>query len=284
MSAHAEENRVRSVLQEMLESGATIPPKVGPAELRRRASRRFVPRLDAKVAFGVAAAVVLIVALFAISPHHKTAPGTTSATTAKGGRASNSFSVRPVLCYAPPFQVDAGASSSTGPLPTCSTSSQLSAANLQVTPNGGSVNGYTVNSGIQSDPTFATYPSTSPADDDPADTVLLPGAPGLGPNRYVLGPTQLTGTDVESATARISSGQWAVDVTLTDTGSAAWDALARQQFHQVVGVDLDGQVLSAPIIQPTQSSFDSFNGQLEISGSFTEAQATTCAHEISHSN
>jgi preprotein translocase subunit SecD len=284
MSARAEEDRVRSALQGMLETGSTFPPMVGPAELRRRGSRRLMPRLDTKIVFGVAAAVVLIVALFTIAPHHKTAPGTASATTSPAGHGSNSFLMRPVLCYAPALQLTAGASASTGPLPTCSASTQLNAANLGVTPNVGNVNGYTSNGNIQPDPVFATYPSTSPAQDDPAGTVLLPGGFSAGGSaRYVLGPAQLTGTAVQSATASLSNGQWSVDVTLTDPGSAAWDAFAHQQFHQIIGVDLNGQVLSAPIVQPTQSSFASFNGQLEISG-FTQAQATTVANEIAHSN
>jgi preprotein translocase subunit SecD len=284
MSARAEEDRVRSALQGMLETGATFRPPVGPAELRRRGSRRLVPRLDTKIVFGVAAAVVLIVALFAIAPHHQTAPGTASATTGPAGQGSNTFLMRPVLCYAPALQVGAGASASTGPLPTCSPSSQLNAANLGVTPNVGGVNGYT-SSNVQPDPVFATYPSTSPANDGPADTVLLPaGSPAGGSARYVLGPAQLTGTAVQSATASSSNGQWVVDVSLTDAGSPAWDALAQQQFHQIVGVDLNGQILSAPIVQPTQSSFTPLNGQLEISGGFTQAQATTVANEIAHSN
>jgi hypothetical protein len=285
MSAHAEEDRVRSALQGMLETGATFPPATGPAELRRRESRRLLPRLDAKIAFGAAAAVVLIVALFAIAPHHKTAPGTASATTSQTGQGSNSFLMRPVLCYAPAFKLAAGTGASTGPLPACSPSTQLSAANLQVTPNAGNANGFTFNGIIQPDPAFATYPSTSPAQDDPADTVLLPGGSLAGGSaRYVLGPAQLTGAAVQSAAPKFSNGDWAVDVSLTDTGSEAWDAMAEQQFHQMVGVDLNGQILSAPIVQPTQSSFASFDGQLEISGGFTQAQATTVANEIAHSN
>jgi hypothetical protein len=285
MSAAAEEDRVRSVLQEMLETGATFRPPVGPVELRRRGSRRFVPRPDIKVVVGVAAAVILIVALFAIAPHHKSRPETASATTVKGGTASNSFLVRPALCFAPPFQVQAGANASTGPLPTCSASSQLSAANLQIVPNPGDVSGYTTTTNnIQPDPAFATYPSTPSSNDASADTVLLPGIPGEGPHRYVLGPAQLSGTGVASASAGSSNGQWLVNITLTNAGSIAWDALASQQFHQVIGVDLNGHIISAPIIQPTQSSVSSFHGQIEIGGDFTQAQATTVAQEISHAS
>src|ERR1700722_2100693 len=61
---------------------------------------------------------------------------------------------RPALCNAPPFTVAKGKPASTGPLPTCSPSTQLTAANLQVTPNSSNVNGYTSNSNIPDDTAF----------------------------------------------------------------------------------------------------------------------------------
>jgi preprotein translocase subunit SecD len=60
----------------------------------------------------------------------------------------------------------------------------------------------------------------------------------------------------------------------------AWDALTRQQFHQIIGVVVNGQVMSAPITQPAQSAWSSFNGQVQISGSFTEKQAKAIAAEF----
>ncbi len=41
-------------------------------------------------------------------------------------------------------------------------------------------------------------------------------------------------------------------------------------------------MISAPITQPTQASFTSFNGQVQISGSFTEDQAKTLATEFTY--
>ncbi len=189
---------------------------------------------------------------------------------------------RPALCYAPPFSVAKGKKASTGPLPTCTPSTQLTAANLQVTPNSSNVNGYTSNTNIQADPTFATYRSTSSLSDNKNDTVLLPGTAAEGSGRYVLGPAPLTGTAVKSASAQLNNGQWTVNLVLTGPGSTAWDALAKQQFHAIIAIDLDGQVISAPITQPTQSAFTPFNGQVQISGSFTENEAKTLATEFTY--
>jgi preprotein translocase subunit SecD len=190
--------------------------------------------------------------------------------------------LRPALCYAPPYSVSKGAKPSTGPLPSCSASTELTAANLQVTPDSSNINGYTSNSNIQDDPSFASYPSTSSVNDNKADTVLLPGTAAEGSGRYVLGPAQLTGTAVKSASAQLNNGQWSVNLVLTSAGSTEWDALSKQQFHEIIGVDLDGQVISAPITQPTQTAWSSFNGQVQISGSFTEDQAKTLATEFTY--
>src|SRR5664279_2282302 len=122
---------------------------------------------------------------------------------------------RPALCYAPSLTVAKGKVPSAGPLPTCSATTQLTAANLAVTPNSSNINGYTFNSNIPEDPQFATYPSTSPNNDNKNATVLLPGSSAAQSGRYVLGPAGLTGTAVKSATAQLVSGQWAVSIVLT---------------------------------------------------------------------
>jgi preprotein translocase subunit SecD len=41
-------------------------------------------------------------------------------------------------------------------------------------------------------------------------------------------------------------------------------------------------VISAPITQPSQATFTSFNGQVQISGSFTQSQAQTLATELNY--
>ena len=113
--------------------------------------------------------------------------------------------------------------------------------------------------------------------------MLLPGSAGNGcTGRYVLGPAGMTGTAVKSASAQLNNGQWAVNLNLTGAGASQWDTLAQQQFHAIIGIDLDGQVISAPITQPTQRRFTSFDGQVQISGSFTENQAKTLATDLTY--
>jgi hypothetical protein len=96
--------------------------------------------------------------------------------------------------------------------------------------------------------------------------------------RYVLGKAELTGHSVHSAVAQQSTiGQWVVNYTLTKTGSPLWDKVAEENFHALLAIELDGVVQSAPLIQPSQASFTSFDGQGEISGSFTESSAKNLA-------
>lgn len=187
---------------------------------------------------------------------------------------------RPVLCDAPAYSPPKGAAPGSGPLPACGSQYQLTAANLNVNTSTGQPQ-----NSIPPDPTFASYPSTSPAADYSAknQTVLLPGTPGSGCTpRCVLGPAGLTGNEIKSAQATFVSPHWVVDLTLKSAGSAAWDKLAQQQFHAEVGIDLGGTVISAPLTQPTQASFTSFAGQVQISGSFTQTQADNLALDLKY--
>ncbi len=190
------------------------------------------------------------------------------------------FSVRPVLCYAPPFTPPSGRRASVAPLPACGSSYQLTAANLAVDPDSDNVAGYTENTNVPPDPQFASYASTSPSNDNADGTVLVPGNASEGNLRYVLGPVGLSASGIKSARAVQQNGQWSVNLVLTSTGSTRWDALAHQQFHAIIGIVDDGHVISAPITQPTQSSFTSFDGGFQISGNFTKHQASALAGEL----
>ena len=188
---------------------------------------------------------------------------------------------RPVLCYAPPPSLAATQSAATGPLPTCAPASELTATNLGVEPDPNSADGYTSNFNMPTDPKFAGYQSTSAANDNLNSTVLLPAwSSSQGTGRYVLGPAGLTGSAVQSARAQLINNQWAVNITLTDKGSVEWDKLAQQQFHAIIGIDVGGKVVSAPITQPSQVTFSSFNGHMQITGSFNEQQAKALAAQL----
>ena len=192
--------------------------------------------------------------------------------------ATANLSFRPVLCYAPPLTVPAGQTSA-GPLPSCSSSYQLTEANLGVQPDSVPLEGYQANT-VPPDPQFATYPSTTRANNKLGTTVLLPGTPTNGGGRYVLGPAAVTGNAVKSAKAQLLGGQWTISLDLTGTGSAQWDSFAQSMFHEIIGVVLNGKVISAPITQPTHPSFTSFDGHVQISGNFTGQQAKALAAEL----
>jgi preprotein translocase subunit SecD len=188
---------------------------------------------------------------------------------------------RPVLCNAPAYSPPKHGSPPSGPLPSCAPQYQLTAANLDVRPTATS---YTANN-VPPDPVFASYPSTSPTADyaDKGQEVLLPGTrtSGCYP-RCVLGPAGLTGKAISSATAQFVNSQWVVDVTLTGKGAAQWNAFAAKNFHQEIGIDLGGEVISAPLTQPTNSTFQSFGNSVQISGSFTETQAKDLALDLTY--
>lgn len=185
---------------------------------------------------------------------------------------------RPALCGA-----DAYAPSRTGatpgPLPSGCSAPQYSlmAPTLTVDTSTGNSN----IAAIPLDPSLASYRSSTPTDnaDSPDKAVLVPLVGGGG-ERYLLGPSELSGAAVAGAQAAFQSPNWVVNATLTETGSAAWDALADNYFHEIIGIDFDGRIISAPLTQPAQSTFTSFAGRVQISGNFTKASADDLAAEL----
>ena len=250
------------------------------ARVPRRAPRprrpSDAPLPDPKLIVAVAAAVILVVALVTAGATHRSAPSGTD--THHTG--SNTFSVRPLLCFATPYS----GSRSTAPLlrrgdgTTCSTASALTASALAVTPRG--TDAYTSRLAVIPLQDDASFPSMT---DGPGGNLLLSGASGAGPERYVVGPAALSGTDVASTSVSGDRGMWEVTVHLTDEGSVTWDALASEQFHALVAVDLDSRVLTAPVIQPERTSFTSFDGRLQLCG-FAHAEATATAAAIARSH
>jgi preprotein translocase subunit SecD len=195
---------------------------------------------------------------------------------------------RPVECFAypetkpkhaPPNYV---APRSSGTVPACAQQAQLTQAALGVTPDN-SAQGFHSNN-VPPDPAYIDTPSTDPLKPNYQNsTVLLPGLAGACNGvRCVLGPSQMTGHDISGATAtQNQTGAWVVDYTLNGSaGSALWDKVAQQNFHQLLGIELDGSVYSAPIIQPTQSTFSSFQGKGEISGNLTQQDAQNLAQAM----
>jgi preprotein translocase subunit SecD len=211
---------------------------------------------------------------------------------------------RPVECYAYPQAVPKHAPKNytpprgIGPVPPCGTQYAVNATSLNVQPNSSSPNGFTSNN-VPPDPAYETVPSTSTAKPNYANASVL--LPGVGTNclaagyRCVLGPSVLPGSAVTSAQAtQNQTGQWVVDYNLSgsskglpasckgQSGSQCWDAVAQANFHLPLAIELDGQVYSAPLIQPTQTSFSSFDGKGEISGSLTQQDANNLAQAMNY--
>ncbi len=196
---------------------------------------------------------------------------------------------RPVLCYAYPESVPKGFKGKTLPpgvesIPACESSYQLTASALDVNTTTGEPS-----NNIGPDPQYAAYPSTAVEKPNYASsTVLLPGLSASGSNnggeRYVLGPSEMTGRAIGSAQAtQNQTGAWVVDYSLAGSAnSALWDKVASENFHQLLGIELDGVVYSAPIIQPMQSTFSSFDGQGEISGDLTQQDAQNLAQAMNY--
>jgi len=244
-------------------------------EARQVQRRRYGKVLAAAIAL----LVMISAILYAVSA--STGSGRQAAGTSQGGAATavpvaNQVTMRPVLCYAPAY-VASGAPATQSLPNNCAAQYQLSQSNLGVTPSANSAAGYSVNN-ITADPSLDTYATTPAGQIVPSQTVLLSGNGGT---RYLLGPVALRltpGSVVQSATAvRYQTGQWIVSYVLTTSGAAKNDAVMSASFHRVIALVLDGKVFTAPMIQPSQSTFASFQGRGEISGNLTQAEAKAIA-------
>lgn len=208
---------------------------------------------------------------------------------------------RPVLCYAPAYTPPAKGTAVPTTVPSSCSSSQyeLTATNLGVNTSTGEPQ-----NSPSPDPALASYPDSgcapTPSDPHPSypncaadydaahqnSDVILTASSSSGESgtRYLLGPVGLAGSQISSAQSTLPTGGtgWVVDLNLKSAGSAQWDALAQKQFHAYIAIDLDGEVLSAPLTQPTQSTFSSFGGKVQISGNFTQSSANTLALDLNY--
>lgn len=114
----------------------------------------------------------------------------------------------------------------------------------------------------------------------PGQTVLRGRGDGL---LYLLGPAEATGEVFSNdASAQIDRGAWVVVAQLNDgpAGEDLWNALSTKCFEggeecptKQIAIILDGEVISAPVVQtPTFTG-----GSVQISGDFSESEATDLA-------
>jgi preprotein translocase subunit SecD len=108
-----------------------------------------------------------------------------------------------------------------------------------------------------------------------------------GSYKYILGPVEVEGTDIKSATAGLgtdsrgfSNGQWEVDLNFKSSGTKKFAAVT-QRLAGLTGsqnqfaVVLDGLVVSAPRTNERIPT-----GQAQISGSFNQTSANLLASQL----
>ncbi|MER5632519.1 protein translocase subunit SecD [Streptomyces nitrosporeus] len=104
-----------------------------------------------------------------------------------------------------------------------------------------------------------------------------------GDAKYLLGPAEVSGTDVDDAKGQFDQqrGIWLVSMEFTDKGSKKFQTItkklsAQQSPQNQFAISLDGEVVSAPQVNETLS------GSAEISGSFTQQSAEDLANVLSY--
>ena len=118
----------------------------------------------------------------------------------------------------------------------------------------------------------------------PKDTIVACGTNSGGQwEKYVLGPAELEGTDVDDAKAVLDpqQGLWKVTMDFTGAGTKKFSAitgkLAQQQSPMnQFGIVLDGDVVSAPSVR------QALGANAEISGNFTQQSAQDLANILSY--
>jgi preprotein translocase subunit SecD len=120
--------------------------------------------------------------------------------------------------------------------------------------------------------------TTSRKDDKADQQVILPSKDGSV--RYALGPTDVLGKAVSTASAVFNNVEWTVHLEMTKTGIDGFNKLAGACFAKQqtcptgqLAITLDAQVVSAPAIQEATFQRD----QIQISGSFGEKEAKDLA-------
>jgi preprotein translocase subunit SecD len=203
---------------------------------------------------------------------------------------------RPVLAIVPPASVAGPGAPTTTSAPTTTTSpatTDPSATTAPATPT--TTTPATTTTTLPYDPAAARaaiascdpqqvlalprIPSTSQERDRRDACVVLPGRDGAESARYYLGPAALTGSGVRSARARFLGGTdgWVVLLRLNGDGRDKFNALAKESYpkeapQNSVAIVLDSVVQSAPAFRT-----DTFDGDVQISGDFTETEARDLA-------
>src|SRR5262245_887884 len=118
---------------------------------------------------------------------------------------------------------------------------------------------------------------------EPADQLLVTcDSDGF---KYILGPTAVEGTHLNGADAGLPSsgvGSWQVNLSFDGTGPKQFaqttkDLVNKQSPQNQFAIVLDGQVVSAPVVQGEIP-----NGRAEITGNFSQSEAKDLANVLKY--
>ncbi len=108
-----------------------------------------------------------------------------------------------------------------------------------------------------------------------------------GMAKYILGPVEIPGADIKSATSGmgttstgVSTGQWVVNLEFTSAGTPKFTEVTTRLSQQTSPLNQFAVVLDALVISAPSVSIVIPNGQAEISGSFTRESAATLANQL----
>ncbi|MFD0153050.1 protein translocase subunit SecD [Streptomyces sp. NPDC055721] len=138
---------------------------------------------------------------------------------------------------------------------------------------------------------FATLNCLDPKQRAAAGQGVLPSQPTVACGeenpgvwaKYLLGPAEVEGRDVDNAKAAIDerTGQWLVDMAFTSEGSKKFQSITSKLSQQTepqnqFAIVLDGEVVSAPRVQTTLSA------SAQISGNFNQQSAQDLGNVLSY--
>ncbi len=189
-----------------------------------------------------------------------------TSTTAGDSTTTSNVSGQSATGGAVPFQD--GSTSTTAPAPTTTAVPGDGTATTTTAPAGEPTTGFELTPREDDDP---EQPVTLAQEDDDGNVAFT----------YQLGPAGATGEIVSTASARLATTQWSVDLVIRGGDSIdQFNAMAAECFSRAatcpsgqLAIVLDSEVISAPTIQ--QASFQ--RDQIQISGDFTEQEAKDLA-------
>ena len=138
------------------------------------------------------------------------------------------------------------------------------------------------------DPEAVRQELRKPGADRPSKPLVTCSDDGV--EKYILGPAEVLGTDVKSASAAletnnqgVSTGGWQVQLNFTGDGKKKFGDTTRRLAalsdpENRFGIVLDGLVVSAPSL----NNGPILGGQAQITGNFSQSEATSLANVLKY--